>query len=125
MPLLRQDRDLMVIEKKGPGRCKKYDAVLFKRGEQYVMHRILEVRERDYYIVGDNCSRGDYVPDEQILGVLTQVVRDGKTLSVDDPAYQRYVRLWCGCFPLRAGLFTLRDGLRRAGRKALNLMKRD
>ena len=33
MPLLRQNRDLMVIEKKGPARCKKYDVILFKRGE--------------------------------------------------------------------------------------------
>ncbi len=31
MPLLRQGRDLMVIDKKGPEPCKKYDAVLFKR----------------------------------------------------------------------------------------------
>ena len=106
LPLLRQNRDLMVIEKKGPERCKKYDAVLFKRGDKYVMHRILKVRERDYYIVGDNCRKGEYVRDEQILGVLKQVVRDGKTVEVDDPAYQRYVHLWCDLFPLRA--FVLR-----------------
>ena len=47
LPLLREDRDLMVIEKKGPERCKKYDAVLFKRGEKYVLHRILKVRPED------------------------------------------------------------------------------
>ena len=28
-PLLRQGRDLMVIERKGPEPCRKYDAVLF------------------------------------------------------------------------------------------------
>ena len=47
LPLLRENRDLMVIRKKGPERCKKYDAVLFRRGEQYVLHRILKVREQD------------------------------------------------------------------------------
>ena len=115
MPLLRQDRDLMVIEKKGPERCKKYDAVLFKRGEQYVMHRILQVRPEDYYIVGDNCPRGESVREEQILGVLKQVVRDGKTISVEDPAYLRYVHLWCDAYPLRAGVLYLRDKARRIG----------
>ena len=115
MPLLRQDRDLMVIEKKGPERCKKYDAVLFKRGNRYVMHRILKVRENDYYIVGDNCRKGEYVREEQILGVLRQVVRDGKTISVEDPAYLRYVHLWCDAYPLRAGLFFVRDGVRHVG----------
>ena len=123
LPLLRQNRDLMVIEKKGPDRCKKYDAVLFKRGGKYVLHRILKVRERDYYIVGDNCRKGEYVRDEQILGVLKQVVRDGKTVDVDDPAYQRYVHLWCDLFPLRAGLFFIRDGVRFTGRKLKKLLK--
>jgi len=110
MPLLREDRDLMVIEKKGPERCKKYDAVLFKRRNgQYVLHRILKVREKDYYIAGDNCRSGEYVTDDQILGIMTQVVRDGKTITPEDPNYQRYVHLWCDVYPLRMGLLYLRD----------------
>ena len=115
MPLLRQDRDLMVIEKKGPERCKKYDAVLFKRGEKYVLHRILKVRPNDYFIAGDNNCRGESVREEQILGILKQVVRDGKTISVEDPGYQCYVHLWCDAYPLRFGLIFLRDKALRAG----------
>ena len=91
MPLLRENRDLMVIEKKGPGRLKKYDAVLYKRDDTYVMHRILKVRDRDYWIVGDHCRVGEFVKDEQILGVLKQVVRDGRTIRTTDPCYQVYV----------------------------------
>lgn len=118
MPLLRQGRDLMVIEKKGPERCRKYDAVLFKRDNgQYVLHRILEVREKDYLIVGDNCDQKEYVDDSHILGILKEVVRDGKTISVEDTGYQRYVRLWCGCFPLRAGLLRIRHTAGKALRK--------
>ncbi len=125
MPLLRQDRDLMVIEKKGPERCKKYDAVLFKRGNRYVLHRILKVREDDYYIAGDNCRKGEYVREEQILGVLRQIVRDGKTISVEDPGYLRYVHLWCDAYPLRAALFFVRDGVRHVGsRIKRRLLKR-
>lgn len=123
MPLLRQDRDLMVIEKKGPGRCAKYDVVLFKRGEKYVLHRILQVREKDYFVAGDNCRRGESVSDGQILGVLTQVVRNGKVIKPEDKAYQRYVHLWCDLFPLRQGLLFVRDGARYVGRKAKKLLK--
>jgi hypothetical protein len=123
MPLLRQDRDLMVIEKKGPERCKKYDVILFKRGEKYVLHRILKVREQDYFVAGDNCRRGESVKDSQILGVLTQVVRDGKTITPEDPAYQRYIHLWCDFFPIRAGLFFVRDGARHVGRRLKNMLK--
>lgn len=105
MPLLRQGRDLMVIVKKGAERCKKYDAVLFKRDNgQYVLHRVLEVRENDYLIVGDNCWQKEYVREDQILGIMTEVVRDGKKISVDDKNYQRYVHLWCDHFPARAAV---------------------
>ena len=45
-PLLRQNRDVMVIDKRGPERLKKYDAVLFRRDNgQYILHRILRVLE--------------------------------------------------------------------------------
>lgn len=125
MPLLRQNRDLMVIEKKGASRCKKYDVILFKRGEKYVLHRILKVRERDYYVAGDNCRKGESVKESQVLGVLTQVVRDGKTVTPEDPAYRRYVHLWCDLYPVRMGLFFLRDGARHVARRAKKLLKRN
>lgn len=102
LPLLRQDRDLMVIEKKDDARYQKYDTVLFKRKNgQYVLHRILKVREQDYWIVGDNCISGEYVKDDQILGILTSVVRDGHTISTSDLLYRIYVQTWCRCYPVR------------------------
>ena len=55
MPLLREDRDVMIIERV-TGRLKKYDVPLYKRPNgQYVLHRILKVRENDYVICGDHC----------------------------------------------------------------------
>ena len=45
MPMLRENRDLMVITRKGEGRMKKYDAILYRRPNgKYIMHRILKVR---------------------------------------------------------------------------------
>ena len=118
MPLLRQDRDLMVIEKKGEERCKKYDAVLFKRGDKYVMHRILKVRKDGYVICGDNRWQREFgVPDEWIIGILTAVIRDGKTIPVTDRRYQRYVHLRCDFFWIRAFLLRARGVLRKFKRK--------
>ena len=124
MPLLRENRDLMVIEKRGPERLNKYDAVLYKRGERYVMHRILKVREEDYWIVGDHCRVGESVKDEQILGVLKQVVRDGKVIRTTDPGYRIYVHLWCDLFPLRSALLYLRGAVYGMGRRVKRLVKR-
>lgn len=54
MPLIRQNRDLLIIEKVS-GRLKKYDVPLYKRDSgQYVLHRIIKVHKDDYVICGDN-----------------------------------------------------------------------
>lgn len=105
MPLLREGRDLVVIEPVNR-RLKRYEVPLYRRESgQYVLHRILRVRKNDYVICGDNrWGLETGVTDNQILGCLTAVVRNGETISVSDPRYQLYVHLWCDLFPLRAFL---------------------
>lgn len=119
MPLLRQNRDLMVIHRKGEGRCKKYDAVLYRRpAGEYVMHRILKVCPDSYVICGDNRWRREpNVPDEWILGVLTAVVRDGKEIPVTDWRYRLYVHLWCDFFWIRYVLLRTSGVWKRRKRK--------
>lgn len=125
MPLLREGRDIMVIEKKGPERCKKYDVPLYKRDNgQYILHRILEVREHDYVICGDNqWHKETGITDRHILGVLKAVIRDGKEISVDDLEYLRYVHKKCDHFWLRAGMYWLRDLPFRIRRKLKRMLR--
>lgn len=106
MPLLRQNKDIMVIEACESGELRPLDAVLFIREtagkKNYVLHRILkENPDGSYWIVGDNCFSGENVKREQIIGRLTAVVRDGRTISVEDKKYLLYVHLWCDFYPLR------------------------
>ena len=109
-PLLRQDRDLITVlrsdlaEKDETGRFHNHEVVLYQRHSDgaYVLHRIVEVREKDYVILGDNCVKREYgITDEDILGVMTGFVRDGKTVQVTDPLYKAYVELWCALEPFR------------------------
>ena len=122
MPLLRQHRDLIEIRKKGPGRCKKYDVVLYKRGDKYILHRILEVLpEGRYVIAGDHNSFLEKdITDDRILGVMTKVIRDGKPIATDHKGYQAYVHLWCDLYPLRAGILKAE----RKTKAGLSRMKR-
>jgi len=119
MPLLRQHKDLFVIEKKTGERYKKYDVVLFKRTDgKYVLHRILKVRREDYVLCGDHQFRREYgVTENQILGVMTKVVRDGVSMSVTDKKYQRYVHLWCNFFYIRAAILRMKAILNKIRRK--------
>ena len=117
MPLLRENRDVMIIEK-CEGRLKKYDVPLYKRGDDYVVHRIIKVRADSYDIIGDNCiniERG--IKDEQIIGVLTGVIRDGKTISFDSFKYKAYCHIWCDLIYVRIGVLKLVNLCRALKRK--------
>lgn len=122
-PLLREDRDLMIIERVNT--LKKYDAVLFERPGiqgrgQYVLHRILKVNpDGTYWIVGDNCVSGEIVKRENIMGILTGVVRNKRTIHVTDFWYRVYVHLWCDVYPVRFFLLHCRNHLARLKRKIL------
>lgn len=87
-------RDLLVIEKLDSP-LKKYDVPLYKRDTgQYVLHRIVKIKNGEYYICGDNrdhLERG--IEDRHIIGLLTEIVRDGKTISVYSSRYRFYTSL--------------------------------
>ena len=114
MPFIRQGRDVLVISR-AEGRLKRYDVPLYKRDSgQYVLHRILKVRENDYVICGDNRWNREYgITDRHIIGVLTGVIRNGREIPVTDRKYRIYVHLWCDFFPIRAIVIRIRQFLKR------------
>lgn len=59
MPLLRQRKDIIEIRKKGPGRCKKYDVVLYKRGNKYIAQDSGSASGRLYHCRGPQHFSGD------------------------------------------------------------------
>lgn len=99
-PMLRQNRDLVVLETP-VARLKPYDVALYKRGSNLVLHRVLQVKEDYYLIRGDNTYVMETVPDEAVLGVLTGFLRKGKQISVTDKRYLLYVKLWHAIYPIR------------------------
>lgn len=117
-PLIRPGRDLVEISRKGPERCKQHDVALYRRDGKYVLHRVLQVRPDDYVMAGDHqICKETGVTDEQILGVLSAVIRNGKRVAVTGRGYRFYVRVWCGLFPVRRAI--------RSGKAAaLRAMKR-
>lgn len=118
-PFIRSKEDLVRIQARGPERCRKYDAVLYKRpGGKYVLHRIVKVRQADYVLCGDNFWQLEPgVRDEQILGVLTHVIRNGEEIDVNTPGYRSKVKLWYALYPPRAMFLYLRGKLRAILRK--------
>ncbi|MBR4235947.1 MAG: hypothetical protein IKR85_07785 [Clostridia bacterium] len=114
LPLLRQRRDIIEIHKKTTPRFKKYDVVLYKRSDMYILHRILKVLPHGYLIAGDNNTFVERdVTDEMILGVMTRMIRGGKSIYPTDFKYKLYTHIWCDCYPLRMLILRARNHLKR------------
>lgn len=109
-PYLRNRRDIVEI-KPVSGRLKKYDVPLYRRDSgQYVLHRVLKVREQDYVICGDNRHHKEYgITDSHVIGIMTGFYRDNVYYSVNNRKYRCYVHFICDFFILRKIILWLRD----------------
>ena len=54
LPMLKNRRDTIVVEAKKE-RLQRLDVALYRRGDAYVLHRVLQPIEGGYIIRGDNC----------------------------------------------------------------------
>lgn len=100
-PMLRNRRDTIIVTPCS-GRLGKYDIPLYKRGDHYVLHRIIKVLPDSYVIRGDNCMQSEHgITDKDIIGVLTGFYRKNKQVNMEGAAYKAYVRLCIASFPIR------------------------
>ena len=100
-PMLRDRRDTIVISPVTE-RLRKYDVPLYKKGNSYVLHRIIKVLPDSYVICGDNCitiEKG--IRDGDIIGKLTSFYRGDKLVHLDSFWYQAYCRLIYAAIPFR------------------------
>ena len=116
LPLLRQQKDLFTITKR-QSRCKKYDVALYKRADgAYVLHRIIKVLPDGYVFLGDNCLNKEYgITDQDVLGVMTSFVRDGKEYAADAGGCLLYAKVWYMLYPVRRLWKLLKLKIRRIG----------
>lgn len=128
MPLLRQRRDIIEIRPL-PGKPEKYDVILYKKRDKYILHRVLKVLPDGYIIAGDHNTFIEIdVTDDMILGIMTKIKRGRRTITPDNLWYKMYVHLWCDCYPLRMLIlkikFRILDYLGAIKRRILLLVKR-
>ena len=116
LPLLKNRRDTIVVRPKME-RLKPLDVALYKRGEAYVLHRVLEPIEGGYLIRGDNCYADERVPEQAVIGVLTEFFRKGKHIYCTDKAYMRYSRWHVKTYRLRRAFVLFKNWTIRLLRK--------
>ena len=94
LPMLHPGRDTVVLSPL-PETLKKYDLVLYQRKDgSFVLHRIVAVSQT-YTCMGDHqFHRETGLEQRQMIGLVTEFVRNGKTVKVTAPGYRIYCMAW-------------------------------
>lgn len=118
LPMLKTRRDTVVIKPKTE-RLKRLDVALYKRGDAYVLHRVLKPIESGYIIRGDNCYSDENVPEECVIGVLTEFFRKGKHFDCTDEKYLRYVNRRLKTYKIRRFFVKIKGFVKGAVKKLI------
>ena len=120
LPTVRPNRDVAVFEPVKRD-LRKYDVVLYERGGQNIMHRIIGVKEADasgqavYLIRGDSGGAIEEVPAERIIGIMTGLYRDTRFIDCGSRRSGLYARfIVCVC-PLLRLMYCARRHFSRSG----------
>lgn len=102
-PLFVDGRDSAIIESADGRELKRGDVVLYRREKSIlVLHRIWKCRPEGFYMVGDNQAEIEGpLHREQIKGIMTGMIRKGKNISLRNPGYVVYAKLWLWLRPCR------------------------
>lgn len=110
LPLLVQGRDTVTI-KKIESPLSVGDLPLYRRKDgAFVLHRIIKVNNDGTYVLcGDNqFIKETGITDNEMIGVVTDITRDGKNFPVTNKKYQSYVKRGITFFAFRYPLRRLR-----------------
>ena len=102
-PMFIPKRDEAILKSAEHTQLKRGDVVLYRRESGIlVLHRIYKNNKNGFYMVGDNQREIEGpLKREQIKGVLTGFIRNGKYISATHPVYVLVSRLWLLLRPLR------------------------
>lgn len=102
-PFLVHERDYIYF--RTPDReLKKGDMVFYQRRTgQYIMHRILDVKQDGYYMAGDNQVLIEGPIDRsQIFALVTKVKRNGRWIGPESLTWKFYEKVWIRMIPVRS-----------------------
>ena len=119
LPMLKNRRDTIVVKPKTQ-RLQRLDVALYRRGNDYVLHRVLAQIEGGYLIRGDNCYSDEHIPEGDVFGVLTEFFRKDKHVFCTDKKYLAYAERRLKTYKTRRFFmrikWKIKGALRRVGR---------
>lgn len=116
-PLLVPERDSVILER--ADKLKKRDIAFYERRDgSFILHRIIKINKKGIWCVGDNQTIVEGpLKREQILGVVTSIIRQGREFSVKSFRYRAYAFLWTLVRPFRRLAYRVYHRLKRIFRR--------
>lgn len=83
-------------------KLKKGNIILYKKNNQYILHRIIKVCANEYVLCGDgNWQKEYHITNHDIIAVGNGFYRKDKYISCNNIIYRIYVIVWMTTRPLR------------------------
>ena len=122
-PMLRGGSDVVIIEPLAE-EVRKYDVILFKDElSRYVLHRVIRKKNGKIITRGDNTYFTETVERENVLGILTKYIKDGKSCSVNSFSYKFYSHCRVFFYPIRKIFVKIKRCVRALFRKIFKKRK--
>ena len=117
LPLLVQGRDSVILSP--ASQLKVNDIIFYKRDDgHFVLHRIIGNDDKGYILCGDNQWVKEYgITPKHIIGVVTEIIRDGVNININDKEYIKYCNRWAMTMAFRKPLVLTMSKIRAIKRK--------
>lgn len=93
-PYLMEKRDKVVVSPINRN-LNIYDIVLYKSNDIYILHRVIGENEDSYLICGDNNYVTETIPKDDIIGVVTEIIRfDRFHITTPSKSFDIWAKVW-------------------------------
>lgn len=114
-PILKHLRDSVVLTSSEDRPIKKGEIVFIRRDTgQYVLHRVYEIIDENTFIMnGDAQQWVEVVKNNQVIGVCSIIIRNGREISCDDLKYKFLIKIWQFLMPIRNYIFKINRNIKK------------
>lgn len=99
MPLIRDEKDAVLLKK--ADNIQLYDVVLFKKDDgRIALHRIVEITDDTYTIIGDNQYRFDRnIEKDWLIAKAVEIQRGKRRIGLK--SIRKFGAFWYSTYPIR------------------------
>ncbi len=110
-PILKNERDSVFLKR--AKNIKKGDIVFIKREKgEYILHRVYKILSNNKFIMnGDAQAWTEVVDNNQVIGVVYKIERNGKEILCSNAIYRFIVYIWMLLRPIRYYLHLIKKKL--------------